>query len=281
MIPATDKGKLVYIDFDGVYQKSTVWINGHELGFRPNGYISFRYELTPYLNYGGKNVIAVKVDNSVQPNSRWYSGSGIYRNVWLVKTEKTAIDHWGTYITTPEVSDKSAKVEIEARVKNISAATSLAVKTIIYDEAGELVAVGGDIIPKRELNDTAITAKIHLTVKDPALWSVDKPYLYKAVTSVVVNDKVTDTYTTLFGIRYFDFDPDKGFSLNGKHLKIYGVGMRSPRPWRARLGHQHPRAGKTITDTERDGLQRHPHLAQPACARTARPVRQNGFHCNG
>jgi beta-galactosidase len=102
-VPASSKNKLIYIDFDGVYQKSDVWINGHHLGFRPNGYISFRYELTPYLNFSGKNVIAVKVDNSVQPNSRWYSGSGIYRNVWLVTTNKIAIDHWGTYVTTPEV----------------------------------------------------------------------------------------------------------------------------------------------------------------------------------
>src|ERR1700753_2786201 len=116
-VPASSKNKLVYIDFDGVYQKSDVWINGHHLGFRPNGYISFRYELTPYLNFGGQNTIAVKVDNSVQPNSRWYSGSGIYRNVWLVTTNKTAIDHWGTYVTTPEVSDESAIVNAEIKIK--------------------------------------------------------------------------------------------------------------------------------------------------------------------
>ena len=112
-VPASSKDKKVYIDFDGVYQKSTVWINGHELGFRPNGYISFEYDLTPYLKFGGKNIIAVKVDNSVQPNSRWYSGSGIYRNVWLVTTNKIAIDHWGTYVTTPEVSDQAATVHLK------------------------------------------------------------------------------------------------------------------------------------------------------------------------
>src|SRR4051812_257614 len=111
-IPASSKGKMTYIDFDGVYEKSEVWINGHYLGFRPNGYISFRYELTPYLNYGKPNVIAVKVDNSEQPNSRWYSGSGIYRNVWLVTTGRLAIDHWGTYVTTPKVSSQSATVNL-------------------------------------------------------------------------------------------------------------------------------------------------------------------------
>ena len=111
-VPASSKNKLVYIDFDGVYQKSDVWINGHHLGFRPNGYISFRYELTPFLNFSGQNTIAVKVDNSVQPNSRWYSGSGIYRNVWLVTTNKVAVDHWGTYVTTPEITSESAIVKV-------------------------------------------------------------------------------------------------------------------------------------------------------------------------
>ncbi|MBP7887354.1 MAG: beta galactosidase jelly roll domain-containing protein, partial [Candidatus Marinimicrobia bacterium] len=97
-----NKDKNVFIDFDGVYQNSEVWINGHSLGKRPYGYSSFRYELTPYLNYGDENnIIAVKVDNSQQPNSRWYSGSGIYRNVWLVVTDKVFVDHWGTFVTTP------------------------------------------------------------------------------------------------------------------------------------------------------------------------------------
>src|ERR1700744_2963829 len=133
IVPATDKGKLLYIDFDGVYQKSTGYFNGHELGFRPNGYISFRYELTPYLNFGGKNMIAVKVDNSVQPNSRWYSGSGIYRNVWLVTTNgDAAVDHWGTYVTTPEVSKDSATVSIQTDVNKFSVeGKKLSLKTTI------------------------------------------------------------------------------------------------------------------------------------------------------
>jgi beta-galactosidase len=104
-LPASSKGKNIFIDFDGVYRNSEVFINGQSLGFRPNGYISFRYDLTPYLKYGNeKNVIVVKVDNSQQPNSRWYSGSGIYRNVWLVKTGKAYVDIWGTYVNTSSVS---------------------------------------------------------------------------------------------------------------------------------------------------------------------------------
>lgn len=116
-IPSSAKNKNIYIDFDGVYQKSDVWINGQHLGFRPNGYISFRYELTPYLKLDGqKNVIAVKVDNSMQPNSRYYSGSGIFRNVWLVTTNEIAVDHWGTFVTTPKVSNQSASVMVQTKI---------------------------------------------------------------------------------------------------------------------------------------------------------------------
>ena len=103
-LPAASKGKNIFIDFDGVYCNSEVFINGHSLGVRPNGFISFRYDLTPYLKFGSQNTIAVKVDNSQQPNSRWYSGSGIYRNVWLVTANAVYVDHWGTNITTPSVS---------------------------------------------------------------------------------------------------------------------------------------------------------------------------------
>src|SRR5439155_16262453 len=112
-LPADTKTKKIFIDFDGVYMNSEVWINGHSLGIRPNGYISFRYELTPYLKFGNeKNILAVKVDNSKQPNSRWYSGSGIYRNVWLVTTNKIHIDYWGTFITSPGISNNEAIVNV-------------------------------------------------------------------------------------------------------------------------------------------------------------------------
>ena len=221
--PASAKNKLVYIDFDGVYQKSTVWINGHELGFRPNGYISFRYELTPYLHFGGKNTIVVKVDNSVQPNSRWYSGSGIYRNVWLETTSKAAVDHWGTYVTTPQVNAQSATVELKVKVKNFEGGLPVTIKTTIYDAAGKPVANYGYIVPNGSLKDTVIESGQQFTVKNPVLWSVDHPYLYRVSTKVFVNNVLADDYTTPLGIRYFNFDVDKGFSLNGKPMKILGV----------------------------------------------------------
>jgi beta-galactosidase len=127
--------KLIYIEFDGVYRNSEVWINGNYLGKRPYGYSSFRYELTPYLIYGDEmNVLAVKVDNSKQPNSRWYSGSGIYRNVWLVSTGKVAVDHWGTFVTTPEVTPEAALVRISARVKNVSGSPAeITLVSSLYD----------------------------------------------------------------------------------------------------------------------------------------------------
>src|SRR3569833_171869 len=229
-VPGSSKGKKVYIDFDGVYEKSTVWINGHQLKNKPNGYISFEYDLTPYLNFGGKNVIAVKVDNSVQPNSRWYAGSGIYRNVWLLTTNKIAVDHWGTYVTTPKVSSESATVEVDVKLTNQTGSErKIIVESDIYDHKGK--EVGHTYFP--QLSDSGVIResrmlKQQVTIDNPLLWSPKTPYLYKVVTRVYYpgppgTRELVDEYTTPIGIRYFDFDADKGFSLNGKHMKILGV----------------------------------------------------------
>lgn len=140
-LPETDRGKVVYVDFDGVYRNSEVWINGHSLGFRPNGYVSFRYDLTPYLRYGSQpNVIVVKADNSEQPNSRWYSGSGIYRNVWLVKVNPVHVDNWGTFVHDMKISPEEATFSLEARIRNSSEADREAeVSTSIYDDRNRVV----------------------------------------------------------------------------------------------------------------------------------------------
>lgn len=193
------------------------------MGFRPNGYISFRYDLTPYLKFGAqKNVIAVKADNSVQPNSRWYSGSGIYRNVWLVTTNKIAVDHWGTYVTTPQVSNANATIKFAVRVKNATGSNQVVdVRTRIIDASGKTVAGFGHM--EFYLSDTTGLLEQEVSVNSPHLWSVEDPYLYKAVTEVVQNKQVIDTYTTTLGIRYFSFDTNKGFFLNGKNMKMLGV----------------------------------------------------------
>lgn len=222
-VPETDKGKTIYVDFDGVYMNSSVWLNGELLGTRPNGYISFRYDLTPYLTYGTEpNVLVVKADNSHQPNSRWYSGSGIYRNVWLVKTNPIHVDNWGTYVTTPNISDKKATVNTQTTVLN-STFQSKDVKLItsIWNASGKKVA--------ETESETYVTTgeanlfKQTLQVNDPTLWSVENPYLYTAVSEVVVNNEIVDRYETTFGIRTFRFDVDKGFFLNEKPMKILGV----------------------------------------------------------
>ncbi|WP_069658796.1 beta-galactosidase GalB [Arcticibacter eurypsychrophilus] len=222
-MPASKRNQKVYIDFDGVYQHSEVWINGTSLGKRPNGYISFRYDLTPYLKYGNeRNIITVKVDNSAQPNSRWYSGSGIYRNVWLDITEKVHVAHWGTFITTPKVTQESATVLIQTELSNTSGLSKqVAVKTTLYSADGKqqnITETKGVHLP-----DSSTSISQQFEVKKPALWSVDQPNLYKAVVQVFEDKKLVDTYSTTFGIRYFDFDRHKGFSLNGKPLKILGV----------------------------------------------------------
>ncbi len=221
-LPAGSRGKNIFIDFDGVYCNSEVFINGHSLGVRPNGFISFRYNLTPFLKYNQANTIAVKVDNSQQPNSRWYSGSGIYRNVWLVVLNDVFVDHWGTSITTSAVTEQSSSVNIKTNVNNgKEASASAVVKTTVYDEM--LKPIQSRTSPVNFSNGGVKEIAQDFTVAKPRLWSVDHPYLYKAVTEIIVNGKTTDEYVTRFGIRYFNFDAENGFSLNGKPLKIIGV----------------------------------------------------------
>ncbi|MEP7109533.1 MAG: beta-galactosidase GalB [Ferruginibacter sp.] len=222
-VPSSVKNKKISIDFDGVYLNSEVWINGHYLGLRPYGFSSFRYDLTPYLRYGTvKNVIVVKVDNSNQPNSRWYSGSGIYRNVWLVITDKIYIDHWGSFITTPAINEAAAAIHINTNIRNTTTEQkNISLITIIYDEKGKVAArkISSGIL----LKDTITVVRQELSVPQPKLWFTTRPYLYKAVSQVVSRGKIIDDYITPLGIRSFEFDPNKGFLLNGKQVKINGV----------------------------------------------------------
>lgn len=222
-VPVSDKGKHLFIDFDGVYMNSTVWLNGHKLGERPNGYISFQYELTPYLKFGAKNELKVLVHNH-QPNSRWYSGSGIYRNVWLEKKGSVYVDQYGTYITTPEVSAQQATLKFQTKVKNtLSRTAAVEVKTVVFDDEKRVVKILTDqfSLGSGQMLERAKEA----TIAAPKLWDLEKPHLYKAVTEVYVKGKKEDSYTTNFGIRSFHFDREKGFYLNGKSVKIIGVCM--------------------------------------------------------
>ena len=222
-VSQNDTGRLVFVEFDGVYRNSQVWINGQYLGKRPYGYSSFRYELTPHLRYGReRNVIAVRVDNSQQPNSRWYSGSGIYRHVRLVTTSPVHVDQWGTYVTTPEVTAASARVTIRTTVRNASQADQpITLRTVFYDAVGQEVAAA--TTEARVARDSVTEIAQDLLIRNPTRWSLERPYLYRAVSRLACGGKACDDYSTPFGVRAFAFEPDRGFILNGAHVKIRGV----------------------------------------------------------
>ncbi len=208
------------IEFDGVYMNSSVYINGHLLGTRPYGYISFSYDLTPYLNWDGNNVIAVKVDNSDQPNSRWYSGCGIYRDVRIVKTRSVHVDQWGTYITT-EINDQYTVANIDVTIENDRPdPVEITVYSAILDANRKGVSMMVDNMVAQKGTNT-IQQKVYMT--EPHLWSLDDPYMYTMLTEIRLNGKTIDTYSTPFGIRTIEFRADSGFYLNGEHVRINGV----------------------------------------------------------
>ncbi len=223
VLPHKYEGKSVFIKFGGIFRDSKVWVNGHFLGERPNGHVSFEYELTPYLHFDGqKNVIAVKVDNSLQPNSRWYTGSGIYRNVRLVVANKIKVAHSGVFITTPEVDSHSANVDIEVSISSkVEKGEPVNIETKIFSLSGKKVAKikSSDIM----LEDSLTRIVQHLKVSNPRLWSVLHPNLYYAEISIKSQGTLVDRYKQVFGIRSFHFDKEKGFYLNGEQMPIRGV----------------------------------------------------------
>jgi beta-galactosidase len=222
-LPDSAQGQRISIQFDGAYMDSEVWINGKLLGVHPYGYTGFTYDLTPYVNFGDtKNVLAVRL-NAEQPCSRWYSGAGLYRHVWLILTRPVHIGGWNTYVTTPNVTDASASIRIRTMICNETKADAdnLAVNTIILNSDGKEIARDKQSLPiaacARRIADQT------LTVTNPRRWSPDAPYLYKAVSEVIADGKVIDSYATPFGIRTFEFTVDNGFIFNGKRLAIKGV----------------------------------------------------------
>lgn len=219
-----DKGKHFRIEFDGVYMNSEVFINGTCLGKRPYGYISFSYDLTPYLKWGEKNVIAVRVDNAEQPNSRWYSGCGIYRNVWLLKTGDVRVAEWGTYVTTENVDGQGASLNLVTTLENIGKENAdVTIRSVLKDAEGKEVAQVES--PANVVAEKSAEIAQELQVASPQLWDVEHPYLYSLVTEVMKGGQCVDRYVTPVGIRTFSFDATKGFVLNGKPTKINGVCM--------------------------------------------------------
>lgn len=218
-----DTAKQISVMFDGIYRNSEVWINGHYLGRRPYGYISFAYDITPYVHFGGKDTIVVRVDNSQQPNSRWYTGSGINRNVWLIKKNDAAIAQWGTFVQTKNTGNNQYEVHEEVKINNKSNNSPRAVLiSIIYDRHDKEIARDTTFGP---LSDTVKVLCITVPVSSPDLWSPHNPALYKIRNELYVSGKLRDVVLTPFGFRSFRFDSKKGFFLNGQHLKILGVCM--------------------------------------------------------
>jgi beta-galactosidase len=224
-LPTELSGRRVFIEFDGVMANSDVWINGQHLGRRPYGYVSFHYEMTGKLNFGADktNVLAVRADNSAQPASRWSSGAGIYRHVRLIAADPVHIGRWGTFITAPEVKAEEAAVRVQTTVLNQSADprdASLRIKIIAPD--GKTVQTA-DTEPQTIAAGKSADFKQDLTVKNPQLWNLDRPALYRAELAVRSGDAVIDNETVTFGVRDFKFEPATGFWLNGKNFKIKGV----------------------------------------------------------
>jgi len=220
-IPEEHQGENVYLYFEGVYNRSEVFINGVSLGKRPNGYISFMYDLTPHIKYGEDNVVAVRADHSQSVDSRWYTGSGIYRNVWIVYANPVHLAQWGVY-AYPEKQNKGYQLNVEVSVENGSTAPApLSVKNELFDRDDKLVATSSDKLAVEGNQSGKLS--VGLKIARPELWSLVSPALYTLKTSVYRDGQLIDETSTVTGFREFTFDPDKGFSLNGGRMKVKGV----------------------------------------------------------
>ena len=240
VIPDSLKSKRVVIQFDGIYMNSKVYLNGHFLGQYPYGYSTFQYDLTDLIQFGKPNVIAVRVDNSLQPSSRWYSGSGIYRNVWLITTNQVHFDTYsGVFVTFPEVSRENATVKMQYKItanafpetdfrwwrrntslnKRVTKAVTLT--GTIFDSKGKLVAKSSIKVNITDFKD--YTFHQTLSLKNPKLWSSESPSVYTLKSTLEYDGKVMDDYFTTIGIRKIEFSPDKGMTVNGIPKKLKGV----------------------------------------------------------
>jgi len=226
-IPASDASKRIFIDFDGAMAYAQIWLNGKYIGTWPYGYSSFRMDLTPYLKFGEKNVLAVRLDTE-KWESRWYSGAGIYRHVWMVKTDLVHVAHWGTYITTPDISDKSASADIVVNIdnqdtKNVEAT----IKTVIFELGNDNIS-GKEVASFSETSlkltsGTSGKTVAQASIPNPKRWDIDAPNRYLAQTTILIDGKTVDIYNTPFGIRTTEFTARNGFLLNGRRVPIQGT----------------------------------------------------------
>lgn len=242
-LPPGAAGREAWLEFDGVYMNADVWLNGVPLGRRPYGYIGFLHDVTPHLR-PGINVVAVRVDNSRQPNSRWYTGSGIHRHVWLTLVHPIHVAHWGVQITTPRAEADSATVEVRTRVQNTTRGHGRAqLRAVVLDPDGREVAREERTVDLAAGEESEVVADV--SVARPARWSVAAPKLYRLRTELRDGARLLDSVTTVFGIRRIEYDKDQGFLLNGERVKMRGVNLHHEagglgaavpeRIWRLRL----------------------------------------------
>ena len=215
-IQAVEAGQRLFIYFEGVYNYSEVYLNGHLLGRRPSGFASFLYDLTPHLRAGAKNVVAVRVDHSQEADSRWYTGSGIYRDVWLITAPEVHLAQWGTAYRLVSISGKKAVVDVDVETTDdraVKSALTLQAAVALTDAQGRVVAEAKTAIGPQEKKT------VRLTVSNPQRWTLDKPYLYTLTTKLSNGDQST----VRAGLRTLEFSPDRGFALNGQWIKVKGV----------------------------------------------------------
>ena len=242
----SDESVRYYIYFEGVYNRSDVYINGHHLGHRPNGYVSFLYDLTPYLDEKGDNVIAVRVDHSRYADSRWYTGSGIYRDVYLVAAPEMHLSQWGVAYRATKLTDRSATIEVDVAVDNHTAeAQKLQARITMLDAEGKQVISAAKSVVVDECCNNFQFPVLNLQLKSPHRWNLDAPYLYTLRVELLASGKVIDQTEVRAGLRTLEFSADKGFALNGKNMKVKGVCLHHdagvlgaavpPEVWRRRI----------------------------------------------
>jgi len=220
-VPESARGRFYSIEIDGAMSNATVFLNGHELGGRPYGYVGFALDLTPHLRFGAENVIAVRLAPEDE-SSRWYPGAGLYRHVWIEGTGPVHVDRWGTFVTTPGVSAGGATVAVRTELRNREGQDArVTLETAILDPDGREVARASSS-PTVSPGARA-AALVRITVLSPRLWDVERPQLYKAISTVKRADAVLDRYETPFGIRTIEWGPGKGFLLNGRRVPLRGV----------------------------------------------------------
>lgn len=227
ILPATDAGKQIFVDFDGAMANAKIWLNGKYVGTWPYGYNSFRMDLTPYIKAGQENVLAVRLDTE-NWDSRWYPGAGIYRHVWLVKTKQVHVANWGTYITTPQVSKTSATVEMGVTIDNQGkSAVNASIQTDVFEldrnnkKGAKVTSFNNSVVKIEPGKSTIITTQA--VVKNPKRWDLVSPDRYVAQTTISVNGKLMDTYHSPFGIRTIEFTARNGFLLNGRRVEVQGT----------------------------------------------------------